>query len=311
MSRTHDDLAETEQQIEQQQTEQPKDGGLSPEQELVLMQLATFDANSAQAVASALREHPEMRDQILEFVGSTLGNAVVQEALALAEPTPAEAVAQPEAAAPPAEEANPFIDEEAVLQETLAISSEKTPEVQARIDAVDSMQQGDEELLAATLTETPEARDEVLAKATDQLGPETVEGAIVAQAEEQQEAPPEETVAPEPLPEPVVEQVVGEPKDTQVEEAWIEKARDYNRRHRALVEEFAEHLSGNVLRYPDGDIDPAFIVAWQQANGVAVDGRIGPETVAAAREGAKRQAALVSELDGQQPAEENVAADGV
>ena len=66
------------------------------------------------------------------------------------------------------------------------------------------------------------------------------------------------------------------------EEAWAVRAAEYNERHAELVARFNE-LTDDQYVGPDGSVAPDVIVAWQKANGVAVDGRIGPETVAAAK----------------------------
>jgi lysozyme family protein len=54
------------------------------------------------------------------------------------------------------------------------------------------------------------------------------------------------------------------------------------RRHAELVARF-NRATNNQYAGPDGAVAPDVIVAWQKANDVSVDGRIGPETVAAAK----------------------------
>lgn len=311
MTRKQDGFEEEQQQHEQlAQVEQPKDGGLSVDQELAIAQVASLSSFDHARLAELLVDYPELKPQLLAAAGANMGNASVQRALHLYDAKMKErersdsgfidgmigletAVADTTAASTEVDSDLAFttghMENDAAVAATTDISTEvaPAPEQVAQVEVVESMKAGDEEMLAATLNDTPEMRGQVIVKATEELGTETVEKAIEVQAEEQQQAPAEAQLAVEPVPAQAVAEVVEHPKALDQEEAWIGNARDYNERHAKLVDEFVQ-LAGTELRLFDGTVDPTVIVAWQQANGVPVDGRIGPATVAAAREGAKK-----------------------
>jgi hypothetical protein len=157
------------------------------------------------------------------------------------------------------------------------------------VAAVDTMTTNDEELLAATLTEQPELRGPIVMEATEKLGADTVAQAI----EVQHEQPPQEQEVEVQQEAPAVaqaeiEQAVEEPATAQKpQDEWARNAASYNERHAAFVEEF-HNLTGGTYRLPDGTVDPAQVMAWQMENNLQADGKIGPQTVAAARAGAKK-----------------------
>ena len=62
------------------------------------------------------------------------------------------------------------------------------------------------------------------------------------------------------------------------------EAHAYQSRHGAQAAEFLE-LTGGSCRGPDGQLDAAQVRAWQSAHGLQADGKVGPETIAAARHG--------------------------
>ena len=165
-------------------------------------------------------------------------------------------------------------------------SAEDQPEQQL-VEHVAKAETAEPELLGAALAENPELRQPLVEEATKAQGAEVVEQAIEVEQQEQAQATvahdePAVTAEVEAKPAVIEEEVV----TAEAEEAWAVRAREYNEAHAALVARFNE-LTDNQYAGPDGSVAPDVIVAWQKANGVSVDGRIGPETVAAAK-GAKR-----------------------
>lgn len=315
-----DELDQDQQQQQQdlQNVEQPKDGGLTPEQEFVLVQLSSLDDRNDELLAQILQNYPDLRSQILEYANAHFGNTMVAKAMARVDGTfeqeQLDLMAQQEADRAFMEQQ---IAEETERQKTTEIADQQqtelapqeqatpAPEQVEQLEAVETMKPGDEEMLAAALAAAPEIRDQVVEAATEQVGQETVEQAIEVQAEEQTAAPADAQVTAEPVAEPVVEQVKDQPKDEVQEEEWVIKAREYNERHPRTVDEFIS-LAGEELRLPDGSVDPTVIVAWQKENGVSVDGRIGAATLAAARAGAKKVSVVEAVM---QPQEEQPPAD--
>jgi hypothetical protein len=68
------------------------------------------------------------------------------------------------------------------------------------------------------------------------------------------------------------------------EPAWVAGARRYNDAHADLVSSFNQ-LTNNSCIGADGQVDPQLVADWQRARGLDDDGKIGPMTVAAARQG--------------------------
>lgn len=182
-----------------------------------------------------------------------------------------EAEAKAEGHAPAEAEAPKKATAEAQPEQQLVEHVAKTPEAEP-------------ELLGAALAENPELRQPLVEEATKAQGAEVVEQAIEVEHQEQEQATaiahdePALTAEVEAKP-AVIEEEVAQPES---EEAWAVRAREYNEAHAELVARFNE-LTDNMYAAPDGTLAPDVIVAWQKANGVSVDGRIGPETVAAAK----------------------------
>lgn len=66
--------------------------------------------------------------------------------------------------------------------------------------------------------------------------------------------------------------------------AWVDGARRFNSAHAALVEEFNELTASTCTA--DGSVaklDPQQVAEWQRAHGLEADGKVGPNTLAAAR----------------------------
>jgi hypothetical protein len=66
------------------------------------------------------------------------------------------------------------------------------------------------------------------------------------------------------------------------EPAWVAGAHAYNAAHPALVDEFEELTNHAVLL--DGENDPKAVARWQRDHGLDPDGKIGPHTIAVARQ---------------------------
>jgi hypothetical protein len=81
---------------------------------------------------------------------------------------------------------------------------------------------------------------------------------------------------------PLATEPAAAPKPVAAEPPWVVSARAYNTAHPDLVDEFDELTHNAVLL--DGDTDPRAVVHWQKANGLDADGKIGPRTIAKARE---------------------------
>ncbi len=162
-------------------------------------------------------------------------------------------------------------------------TAEAQPEQQL-VEHIAKAPEAEPELLGAALAENPALRQPLVEEATKAQGAEVVTQAIEVEQQEQAQAPvtahdePALTAEVEAKP-AVIEEEVAQPE---AEEAWAVRAREYNDAHAELVARFNE-LTDNVYAPPNGSIAPAMVVAWQKANDVSVDGRIGPETVAAAK----------------------------
>ena len=67
------------------------------------------------------------------------------------------------------------------------------------------------------------------------------------------------------------------------EPAWVTGARTYNAAHADLVSEFNDATAGSCLD-ASGQLDPQAVARWQRQHGVDADGKVGPHTLAAARQ---------------------------
>lgn len=61
-------------------------------------------------------------------------------------------------------------------------------------------------------------------------------------------------------------------------EAQLRAANAYNAAHRAYVSEFNE-LTGNLCAGGEAGVDPEMVIKWQSVNRVAMDGKVGPNTL--------------------------------
>jgi hypothetical protein len=73
------------------------------------------------------------------------------------------------------------------------------------------------------------------------------------------------------------------PAKTAGEPAWVGGARKYNDAHAELVADFND-ATGNSCLDASGQLDPQAVRRWQAAHGLAADGKVGPHTLAAARQ---------------------------
>ena len=99
-----------------------------------------------------------------------------------------------------------------------------------------------------------------------------------------------ETLADEPAvgrPPPVTgliqETLADEPAKTAAVPAWVGGARKYNEAHAELVSDFNDATAGSCLD-ASGQLDPQAVARWQAKHGLAADGKVGPHTLAAARQ---------------------------
>ena len=288
-TRKHEDESEQDQQSQEVQVAQQdatnftmpvNDKGLGFDQEFAVMQVAALAGTDIDLLADMLSQHPELRAQMLHAASANFGNNGIQRALNILE---AQARAESENAFTEgimarSDEAAPPVFETAVQV--------AEPAQAEQIEAVQHIDSDQPEMLAASLEVAPEARAEIIVEATHQLGAEPVAEAIKLQGEEAQAHPQEAGHAAEEIQAPVVEDVT-EGKDAAKEETWETRAREWNDRHDKLVDQFIETVGTQVCG-PDGRVDPALVVAWQKENGVDVDGRVGPATLAKALEGGSK-----------------------
>jgi peptidoglycan hydrolase-like protein with peptidoglycan-binding domain len=75
------------------------------------------------------------------------------------------------------------------------------------------------------------------------------------------------------------------PKEEKKEATWITGAKRFNAAHAEHVDEF-NRVTDNSCVGTDGVLDPALVSDWQVAHGVTPDGRVGAETVDAAKRAA-------------------------
>jgi hypothetical protein len=67
------------------------------------------------------------------------------------------------------------------------------------------------------------------------------------------------------------------------DDEWASGARAYNAKHSQWVSKFLDIMKDPSFVGDDGEIDPHKVAAFQGAQGIAADGRVGPQTVAAAQ----------------------------
>jgi len=240
--------------------------GLPPALHAQVMRLGPGDA---QALRDLLTLYPVFSSGILAVAAPHVGNAAVQRAIAMVQQN---AQGQPTAGAGPA-------SNQAFIKDTLADepTTGKAPPVnQAFI----------KDTLADEST-TGKAPPVNQAFIKDTLADESSTG----------KAPPvnqafiKDTLADESStgkPPPVNQAFI---KDTladgdtrpAAEPAWVAGARTYNDAHADLVAEFNAATAHSCLD-ASGQLDPQAVARWQRQHGIAADGKVGPHTLAAARQ---------------------------
>ena len=67
------------------------------------------------------------------------------------------------------------------------------------------------------------------------------------------------------------------------DDGWVSGARAYNAKHPQWVSKFIDIMKDPSFAGDDGELDPHKVAAFQGAHRIASDGRVGPQTVAAAQ----------------------------
>ncbi|HTJ44392.1 MAG TPA: hypothetical protein VL463_19950 [Kofleriaceae bacterium] len=257
--------------------------------------LDVLEPHNADLLAKALRKYPQFHDQILAYVSQSLGNSIVQQALALlAQPDAspvAEAKVEPQQQAPAPEQA-PTTAAPSAEQATSDVPAQNDPLflVWAVTDA------GDTELrfVADFIRKHPELEEAAMAIVTKHVG---ADFAARVRAELKGSGQPAATAQPQPEETPPAEVVTQAqdpapaPQAVEAEPGWITRARQFNESNYAECEEFNRLTNFTCMSVALGgnaEIDPRKIADWQAANGVHPDGRVGAKTVEAARILAKR-----------------------
>lgn len=276
-------MSDRENAVEPQQEptaqEVPETRGPSEESrvEALVMMLEPGDH---QHLASLLRQHPGMREAILVAAAEYAGNETVARALELVGEAPA-AEAKPaepaiaEVAPPQATEQEPAAFD--WLLSPLALEGNFEGRVQEHVDFIHAHPGLRETVLAQCASFEPALADAV----RDALAAPPVPLDVEAPA-------PTEQIQED------VAEVATEPAAQSKKEVpgWVVRARAYNRAHDALVAEFNELTSFacvGPMDWIEGDsvdsleVDPYLVAQWQQDAGLSPDGRVGPNTVDAAR----------------------------
>ena len=82
---------------------------------------------------------------------------------------------------------------------------------------------------------------------------------------------------------------------------WVADARRYNAVHTTFVEEFNDLTKNLCLDSGTGALDPIKVSNWQDQRGLAADGKVGRQTVAAARHTKMASAETAEALDARPP----------
>jgi len=230
-----------------------------------------------------IRQHPELRDQVL--IGAAEFDPELAEAVrgALAQQAPAEAppAAEATAAETPAQTVEPAaqVEQFEYILSPLALEYDRGQKV---IDHVDYIRNN------------PALRDAVLSGAAE-FDPQLAHDVQVAlehgvnepPAVEVETTPPEvvEAAAEQAVPtaatgETTSAEVAPEPEPVP-EPGWVTRARAFHDRHPELAAQFNE-ITGGACLGPDGTLDPNLVATWQVDHDVPPDGRVGEATLGAA-----------------------------
>jgi hypothetical protein len=79
------------------------------------------------------------------------------------------------------------------------------------------------------------------------------------------------------------------------EPAWVGDARKYNDGHAGLVSDFNE--ATNSVCVVNGQLDPELVRKWQAEHGIPADGKVGPQTLAAARKAKARITSIAADAE--------------
>lgn len=185
-----------------------------------------------------------------------------------------------------------------------------TQEQEGILERLDILEASDHALLAKILKQHPEIRDEIIARANQVCGNDCVAKAlqILAGGEEEQATEEEEDgkSADAPQPEPAAPAEVAPqqsapeqsaptqsetseeetedeaPKRVRLNRSQIARAIKYNESHRHFVRKFNKLTRHKLEGESDEDVDPNVVAKWQAAHGLDPDGKVGPNTIAAA-----------------------------
>jgi hypothetical protein len=223
----------------------------------------------AQALRDLLTLYPVFSRGILAVAAPQVGNAAVQRALAMVQQN---AQGQPMAGAGTA-------SNQAFIKDTLADepTAGKAPPV-------------NQAFIKDTLADEPTAgkappvnqafiRD-TLADESSTAKPPPVNQAFIRDTLADESS----TAKPPPVNQAFIRDTLadGDAKSA-AEPAWVASARTYNDAHAGLVSEFNDATAKSCLD-ASGQLDPQAVARWQRQHGVEADGKVGPHTLAAARQ---------------------------
>jgi hypothetical protein len=83
------------------------------------------------------------------------------------------------------------------------------------------------------------------------------------------------------------------------EPAWVAGARRYNDAQASFVADFNEATNNSCV--VDGKLDPQAVARWQAQHGIGADGKVGPQTLAAARKASVSEAPKPVETEARPP----------
>lgn len=260
--------------------------------------LDTLEPGDSKYVAQLLQQHPQFRDEIIARAQANCGNDTVAKALELL------SNGQQGGAAAKADAGK--------TSQTVASGKQggaQGPEVWSGLEVkMMILEPGDEKFVVMLLEQHPDLRDQIIAKAQEMCGHETVaealrleksktaptaDGAAADTATTTDAAAPTAVSETEPTPaDKVAEDAVeaapttksgsaGGAKSGKPESGWVVRARAYNAAHPEYVNLFLDFTGGACLDAA-GNLDPNLVATWQAQNRVPPDGRVGMGTVARA-----------------------------
>jgi hypothetical protein len=282
------------------------------EQEAVLWNVEALRPGDYALLAQVLAAHPELHDQIIERAAAFVGNDTIAKALQFMA-----GEREPEAPSEKASDAGAPSEEQTDFDYTtspLAIEYDRDAKVKDHVDYIRAHPELGDAVLAGAAEIDPALAVEVAAalkKSEDQPAaeveqeetpPQVIQESAEQAIEATPAAQPEQMAAPAPVTaeEAVEVQPAAAPEK---ESGWVSRARAYNQWH---VYEVASFLAatGNACMV-DGVLDPNLVAKWQEEHGVAVDGRIGNDTVEAASRAQPTTIAEVKEAEAEENPEDD------